>query len=72
MKISRERQSYVIAGKWPEEHKPMTESPNIETIVEDDHEEDANDDKFFCFFCGRDFKTKQGCSIHQRNCDEAH
>ena len=44
MKISRERQSYVIAGKWPEEHKPTTESPNLETIVEDDLEDDSNDD----------------------------
>ena len=43
MKILSERQSDVIAGKWPEEHKPTTESPNLETIVEDD---------------GRDFKTK--------------
>ena len=42
MKISRERQSYVIAGKWPEEHKPkMTESPNLETI--DDLEGETND-----------------------------
>ena len=61
----------MLAGKWPEEHKPTTESPNPETIVEDDLEDDTNDEKFFCFFCGRDFKTKQGCSIHQRNCDEA-
>ena len=51
---------YMLAGKWQEEHKPTSKSPNPETI-----------EKFFCFFCGRDFKTKQGCSIHQRNCDEA-
>ena len=72
LKILSERQSDVISGKWPEEIEPTKESQNLETIVEDNHEDDANDDKFFCFFCGRDFKTKQGCSIHQRNCDEAH
>ena len=44
MKILSERQSDVIAGKWPEEHKPTTESPNLETIVEDDLEDDTNDD----------------------------
>ena len=44
MKISRERQSYVIAGKWPEEHKPTTESPNLETIFEDVLEDDTNDE----------------------------
>ena len=40
----------MLAGKRPEEHKPTSKSPNPETI-----------EKFFCFFCGRDFKTK-----HQR------
>ena len=44
MKILSERQSDVITGKWPEEHKPTTESPNLETIVEDDLEDDSNDD----------------------------
>ena len=44
MKILSERQSDVIAGKWPEEHKPKTESPNLETIVEDDLEDDRNDE----------------------------
>ena len=44
MKILSERQSDVIAGKWPEEHKPTTESPNLETIVEDDLEDDTNDE----------------------------
>ena len=44
MKILSERQSDVIAGKWPEEHKPTTESPNIETIVEDNLEDDTNDE----------------------------
>ena len=57
---------------WPEEHKPTANSINLETIIEDDLEGNANDKKFFCFFCGRDFKTKQGCTIHQRNCDEAY
>ena len=42
MKILSERQSDVITGKWPEEHKPkMTESPNLETI--DDLEGETND-----------------------------
>ena len=41
MKILSERQSDVIAGKWPEEHKPTTESPNLETI--DDLEGETND-----------------------------
>ena len=44
MKILSERQSDVIAEKWQEEHKPTTESPNLETIVEDDLEDDSNDD----------------------------
>ena len=44
MKILSERQSDVITGKWPEEHKPTTKSPNLETIVEDDLEDDSNDD----------------------------
>ena len=44
MKILSERQSDVIAGKWQEEHKPTTESPNLETIVEDDLEGDTNDE----------------------------
>ena len=44
MKILSERQSDVIAGKSPEEHKPTTESPNLETIVEDDLEDDTNDE----------------------------
>ena len=57
---------------WPEEHKPTANSPNLETFIEIDLEGNGNDETFFCFFCGRDFKTKQGCSIHQRNCDEAH
>ena len=43
-KILSKKQSDVIAGKWPEEHKPTTESPNLETIVEDDLEDDSNDD----------------------------
>ena len=56
MKILSERQSDVIAGKWPEEHKPTTESPNLEprprkknleTIVEDDLEDDTNDEIHF-------------------------
>ena len=45
---------------------------NLETIIEDGFEDNGNDGKFFCFFSGRDFKTNQGCSIHRRNCDEAH
>ena len=49
----------------------MANSPNLETIIEYDLEDSVNDEKFFCFFCGHDFKTKQGCSIHQRNCDKA-
>ena len=49
----------------------MANSPILEKIIEDDLEDNAKDEKFFCFFCGRDFKTKQGCSVHQRNCDEA-
>ena len=53
-------------------HQPTANSPSIERIMEDDLEENGNDEKFFCFFCDRDFKTKQGCIIHQRNCDEAH
>ena len=57
---------------WPEEHKPTANSPNLETFIEDDLEDNGNDETFFCFFCGRDFKTKQGCSIQKRNCDEAH
>ena len=44
MKILSERQSDVITGKWPEEHKPTTKSPNLETIVEDDLEDDTNDE----------------------------
>ena len=44
MKILSERQSDVIVEKWPEEHKPTTESPNLETIVKDDLEDDTNDD----------------------------
>ena len=47
------------------------QSPNLETI-KDDLEDNGNDEKFFCFFFGLDFKTKQGCCIHQRNCDEEH
>ena len=42
MKILSERQSDVIAGKWPEEHKPTTESPYLETIVDDDLEDVTN------------------------------
>ena len=38
----------------------------------DDLEDNAYDEKFFCFFCGCDIKAKQGCSIYQRICDEAH
>ena len=53
-------------------HQPTANSPNIERIMEDDLEDNAKDEKFFYFFCGRDFKTKQGCSVHQKNCDEAH
>ena len=34
----------MLAGKWPEEHKPTTESPNPETIVEYDLEDDTNDE----------------------------
>ena len=52
--------------------KSTANSPNLETIIEDDLEDNGNDEKFFSIFCGRDFKTKQGCSVHQRNCDEAH
>ena len=48
----------------------MANSPNLEKIIEDDLEDNAKDEKFFYF--GRDFKTKQGCSVHQKNCDEAH
>ena len=25
-----------------------------------------------CFFCGRQFRSKQGCDVHMRNCDEKH
>ena len=32
---------------------------NLETIIEDGFEDNGNDGKFFCFFSGRDFKTKQ-------------
>ena len=39
----------------------MANSPNLEKIIEDDLEDNAKDEKFFYFFCGRDFKTK-----HQR------
>jgi hypothetical protein len=38
---------------------------------ENDLEDSENDEKFFSF-CGHDFKTKQGCSIHQRNFYETH
>ena len=42
LKVLSDRQSDLIAGKWPEEHKPkMTESPNLETI--DDLEGETND-----------------------------
>ena len=44
MKILSERQSDVITGKWPEEHKPTTESPYLETIVDDDLEDVTNDE----------------------------
>ena len=44
MKILSERQSDVIAEKWQEEHKPTTESPNLETIFEDVLEDDTNDE----------------------------
>ena len=54
---------------WPEEHKPTANSPNLETIIENNPEDNGNDEKFFC---GRDIKTKQGCSIQKRNCDEAY
>ena len=44
MKILIERQSDVIAGKWSEEYKPTTESPYLETIVDDDLEDVTNDE----------------------------
>ena len=25
-----------------------------------------------CFFCGRQFRSKQGCDVHMRSCDEKH
>ena len=35
---------------------------NLETIIEDGFEDNGNDKMFFFFFCGHDFKTKQGSS----------
>ena len=52
--------------------KSTANSPNLETIIKNNLEDNGNDEKLFYFFCGRDIKTKQGCSIQKRNCDEAH
>ena len=49
--------------------KSTANSPNLETIIKNNLEDNGNDEKFFC---GRDIKTKQSCSIQKRNCDEAH
>ena len=72
MKILSERQSDVIAGRWNVFDETSVANEDLETIAEEEEGEDEIEDKFFCFFCGRDFKTKQGCNTHQRNCDEAH
>ena len=67
-----ERQRDVIAGRWNILDGTSGGNEELETIAEEGEGEDEVEDKFFCFFCGRDFKTKQGCNTHQRNCDEAH
>ena len=76
MKILSEKQEDVIAGRWKLADEVSVANGDLDTIVEEEEEEAEGEveveDKFFGFFCGRDFKTKQGCNAHQRNCDEAH
>ena len=68
MSILGKRQKDIVSGRWNIKEKSREES--LGTIMEEEEEEEESN--VFCIFCGRAFKTKQGCATHQRNCEEAH
>ena len=59
-----------------------TEEEALDVLMEEGEEitggrdmeqEKIEQDSFVsCFFCGRQFRSKQGCDVHMRNCDEKH
>ena len=71
MKILREKQEDIVSGRWKVAEDSVEENEILDTIMEEEEEENGQED-FMCFFCGRSFKTKQGCTTHQRNCAESH
>ena len=71
MKILREKQEDIVSGRWKEAENSDEENEMLDKILEEEEEENGQED-FLCFFCGRSFKTKQGCKTHQRNCAESH